>query len=93
MGIVTLGDLPDFILGGLGVDDPVLSLHPVLDLLPELLLDDLMLVQQTGESSLDRLDLSLHGSVTFGHLEQLLDLALALLSSAFSLVIQLIDSG
>lgn len=91
--IVALGDLPDFILRSLRVYNPVLPLYPILDLLPELLFDDLVLVQETGESGLDLLDLSLHGSVAFGHFEQLLDLTLALLSCSFGFIVQLVDSG
>jgi len=89
--VITFRDLPNFLLGSLGVDDPVLSLDPVLDLLPELLLYDLVLVQKTGESSLDSLDLGLHSSVSLGHLEQLLDLVLALLSGGLGFRVELVD--
>lgn len=91
--VVTLGDLPDLILGSLGVDDPVLSFDPVLDLLPELLFDYLVLVQQASEPRLGSFDLSLLSSVAFCHLEQLLDLTLALFSGGLGLLVQLVGSG
>lgn len=91
MRVITFRDLPDFLLSSLRVDNPVLSLNPLLDLLPGLLLYNLVLVQETGESSLDSLDLGLHSSVSLGHLEQLLDLVLALLSSRLGFRVELID--
>jgi len=89
--VITFRDLPDFLLGSLGIDDPVLSLDPVLDLFPKLLLYNLVLVQETGESSLDSLDLGLHCSVSPGHLEELLDLVLALFSSHLGFRVELVD--
>ena len=89
--VITFRDLPDFLLSSLRVDNPVLSLNPLLDLLPGLLLYNLVLVQETGESSLDSLDLGLHSSVSLGHLEQLLDLVLALLSGGLGFRVELVD--
>ena len=91
MRVITFRDLPNFLLGSLRVDDLVLSLDPVLDLLPKLLLYDLVLVQKTGESCLHGLDLVLHGSVSLGHLEQLLDLVLALFSGRLGFSVELVD--
>jgi hypothetical protein len=89
--VITFRDLPNFLLGSLGVDDLVLSLDPVLDLLPEFLLYNLVLVQETGESSLDSLDLGLHSSVSLGQFEQLLDLVLALFSGSLGFRVELVD--
>jgi hypothetical protein len=89
--VITFSDLPNFLLGSLRVDNLVLSLNPILDLFPELLLYDLVLIQKTGEPSLDLLDLGLHGSVSLGHLEQLLDLVLALLSGRLGFRVELVD--
>jgi hypothetical protein len=89
--VITFRDLPNFLLGSLGVDDLVLSLNPVLDLLPEFLLYDLVLVQKTGESGLDGLDLGLHSSVSLSQFEQLLDLVLALFSGRLGFCVELVD--
>lgn len=88
--IVRLGHLPDLLLGRVGVDDLVLPLHPVLDLFPKLLLDDLVFLQQSSEPRLDRLDLVLHRLVALGELEQSLDLVLALLARRSGLVVELV---
>jgi len=88
--VVRLGHLPDLLLGRVGVDNLVLTLHPVLDLFPKLLFDDLVLLQQGGKPRLDRLDLVLHRLVALGELEQPLDLVLALLARGSGLVVELV---
>ena len=90
MRIVAFGDLSNLVLGRSGVDNLVLSFHPVLDLLPELLLHHLVLLEQRSESSLDSLDLCLHRLVTFGELEKALDLVFALFTGTSGLVIELV---
>ena len=90
MWVITFRDLPNFLLGSLGVDDLVLSLNPVLDLLPELLLHHLVLLEQRSESSLDSLDLRLHRLVAFGVLEEALDLVFALFTGSSGLVVELV---
>ena len=88
--VVRLGHLPDLLLGRVGVDNLVLPLHPVLDLFPKLLLNDLVLLQQGGEPGLDRLDLVLHRLVPLGELEQPFNLVLALFARRSGLVVELV---
>lgn len=89
--VITLGNLSDLILGSGRIDNPVLSLHPVFDLFPELLLDNLVLLEQGGEAGLDSFDLVLHRPVTFGELEKMFDLVFALFTSSPGLVVELIS--
>lgn len=87
--IITLRNLPDFILCSSRVHDPVLPLHPILDLLPKLLLNDLVLLQQVLETSLDALRLGLLRAVALGELVQLFDLVLGFFAGSARLIVEL----
>ena len=88
--VIALSNLSDLVFGSGRVDNPVLSLDPVLDLFPELLLNDLVLLEQRGKSSLDGLGLCLLCLVSLGELEEVFDLVFALFTGRSGLFVELV---